>query len=132
MILENRILALIAVGASVAANCQPRLEHNLATALKSGASSLEIGEAIEVGKRVRRGAADKMDKFAERQTCEERDDHVRHLGAGVGWAGFGALDLPTAVGVLILQSAITNWCPADLFLRPTGSKGKAKRIEASR
>jgi AhpD family alkylhydroperoxidase len=65
MMLDNQTLALIAVGASVAANCQPCLEHNAGSALKCGASGEKISEAIEVGKRVRQGAAAKMDKFAQ-------------------------------------------------------------------
>lgn len=32
--------------------------------------------------------------------------------------------LITFLGVLILQSAFTGWCPADLFLRPMGLKSK--------
>ena len=28
------------------------------------------------------------------------------------------------VGLLILQSAFTDWCPADLILRPMGLKKK--------
>jgi hypothetical protein len=38
------------------------------------------------------------------------------LTTGLVLAGF--------VGLLILQSAFTNWCPADLFLRPMGLRGK--------
>lgn len=34
------------------------------------------------------------------------------------------LALAAFMGVLILQSAWTNWCPADLFLRPLGLKPK--------
>jgi hypothetical protein len=34
------------------------------------------------------------------------------------------LVLTGLIGVLILQSAFTNWCPADLFLRLMGVKGK--------
>ena len=34
------------------------------------------------------------------------------------------LGLITVMGVLILQSAFTDWCPADLFLRPLGLKRK--------
>ena len=64
MRLESRIQALIAVGASVSANCQPCLQSSVAVALKSGADEQDIVEAMEVGKRVRRGAASKMDKFA--------------------------------------------------------------------
>jgi hypothetical protein len=34
------------------------------------------------------------------------------------------LGLIALVGVLILQSAFTNWCPVDLFLQPMGLKRK--------
>lgn len=64
MILDNRIKELIAVGASIAANCQPCLQYHTGEARKSGAEEQAIMEAIEVGKMVRRGAASKMDKFA--------------------------------------------------------------------
>jgi AhpD family alkylhydroperoxidase len=64
MKLDCRILRLIAVGASITANCQPCLQTNVTEALKEGADKQEIAEAIEVGKRVRQGAASKMDKFA--------------------------------------------------------------------
>ena len=63
MKLEERMLRLIAVGASVAANCQPCLQTNAARALECGADEQEIATAIEVGKRVRKGAAAKMDEF---------------------------------------------------------------------
>lgn len=64
MRLDKQTLELIAVGASVAANCQSCLEHNVAKALEYGADSQQIAEAIEVGKRVRQGAASKLDKVA--------------------------------------------------------------------
>jgi AhpD family alkylhydroperoxidase len=63
MKLEARILRLIAVGASITANCQPCLQTNVTMALEAGAAEQEIAEAIEVGKRVRQGAASKMDMF---------------------------------------------------------------------
>ena len=34
------------------------------------------------------------------------------------------LALVAFMGVMILQSAFTDWCPADLFLRPIGLKKK--------
>lgn len=40
------------------------------------------------------------------------------LTTGLGLAAF--------MGVMILQSAFTNWCPADLFLRPMGMKSKTE------
>ena len=63
MKLDDRMKALVAVGASMTANCQPCLQSTIAMARESGADDQEIAEAIEVGKRVRKGAASKMDKF---------------------------------------------------------------------
>ena len=34
------------------------------------------------------------------------------------------LALVGLMGLMILQSVWTNWCPADLFLRPLGLKSK--------
>ncbi len=64
MKLDDRTKALIAVGASITANCQPCLQSTVTMALQSGAGEQEIAEAVEIGKRVRRGAASKMDAFA--------------------------------------------------------------------
>jgi AhpD family alkylhydroperoxidase len=64
MKLDNQLKELIAVGASIAANCQPCLEYHVGKALENGAGEAEIAEAIEIGKLVRRGAASKMDKYA--------------------------------------------------------------------
>lgn len=67
MKLDQRILRLIAVGASISANCQACLETNAAEALKNGSDEQEIAQAIQVGKMVRQGAASKMDRFAQEQ-----------------------------------------------------------------
>ena len=64
MMLDNQTLALIAIGASMAANCQPCLEHNVGMARQCGANHQQIAEAMDVGRRVRQGAASKMDKFS--------------------------------------------------------------------
>ncbi len=64
MKLDDRTIRLIAVGASISANCQPCLEINVTQALENGAEAQEVAEAIEVGRRVRQGAASKTDKFA--------------------------------------------------------------------
>lgn|SRR5574341_522109 len=64
MKLDDRTIRLIAVGASITANCQPCLEVNYSKALENGADPQETAEAIEVGKMVRKGAWSKMDKFA--------------------------------------------------------------------
>jgi len=64
MKLDDRITELIAIGSSVTANCQPCLQYHIDKALESGASDIEIAQAIEVAKMVRKGAAAKMDTFA--------------------------------------------------------------------
>jgi AhpD family alkylhydroperoxidase len=64
MKLDEQTLRLIAIGASITANCQPCLQTNVTKALECGVDEQEIVEAIEVGKRVRKGAATKMDEFA--------------------------------------------------------------------
>ena len=37
------------------------------------------------------------------------------------------LALVAFMGVMILQSALTDWCPADLLLRPLGLKKKLEK-----
>ncbi len=67
---DDRIRELVAVGASVTANCQPCLRYHATKAKEAGASQGEITEAVEVGKMVRRGATSKMDDFASTLTQE--------------------------------------------------------------
>jgi AhpD family alkylhydroperoxidase len=62
--LDTRIKELIAVGASVTANCQPCLQYHVSKARESGADDEEIAMAVAVAKAVRKGAAAKMDDFA--------------------------------------------------------------------
>ncbi len=64
--LDERIRELIALGASVAANCVSCLEYHLAKARDAGAGPGEIAEAIETGRLVREGAARKLDRVAAR------------------------------------------------------------------
>jgi len=64
MNIDNRIEELIAVGASITANCQPCLQYHVAKAAECGADPQQIAAAIEIGKMVRKGAAAKMDQFA--------------------------------------------------------------------
>jgi AhpD family alkylhydroperoxidase len=64
MQLDNRIAELIAVGASVTANCQPCLKMHAARALEGGAEAQEIADAIHIARLVRKGAGSVMDRFA--------------------------------------------------------------------
>ncbi len=66
MELNEKIRELVAVGASITANCQPCLQLHVEKALGAGASSCEVKAAIEVGNRVRKGAAAKMEAFSSR------------------------------------------------------------------
>jgi len=61
--MDVRIEELIAIGASITANCKPCLEYYVAKAKENGANDQEIAEAVAVGKMVRKGAASKMDQF---------------------------------------------------------------------
>jgi len=63
MKLDNRTKELIAIGASITANCQPCLKYHISKAIENGAEEYEIKEAIEIGKLVRKGSASKMDIF---------------------------------------------------------------------
>ena len=62
--MSEKIKELVAVGASITANCQPCLQYHTDKALEFGADPGEIAEAIEMGKRVRKGASAKMDTYA--------------------------------------------------------------------
>lgn len=64
MKLDHQTMELIAVGASITANCQPCLQYHVKKALESGADEQEIAEAIKIGRMVRKGTSSKMDKFA--------------------------------------------------------------------
>lgn len=64
MEMNDRIRELIAIGASVTANCQPCLTSHVEKALKSGADPQEVTVAIEIGNRVRKGAAARMEEFS--------------------------------------------------------------------
>ncbi len=62
--MDEKMIELIAIGASVAAHCQPCLTYHAEKAAKSGATEAEIAEAIKVGKMVTQGATAAMDKFS--------------------------------------------------------------------
>jgi AhpD family alkylhydroperoxidase len=62
--MDDRMKQLIAVGASVGANCHPCLEYNVGKALELGIDRDEIMKAVDVAKAVRQGASSSMDKLA--------------------------------------------------------------------
>ncbi len=76
---DTRTKELIAVGASVTANCQPCLQYHVSKAREAGADDDEIVMAIAVAKAVRKGASAKMDDFAAKLSG---DASVAECGAG--------------------------------------------------
>jgi AhpD family alkylhydroperoxidase len=63
--METKIKELIAIGASVTANCVPCLRFHFQQARKAGATPDEIQKAVGVGRMVRKGAANTWDEEAE-------------------------------------------------------------------
>jgi AhpD family alkylhydroperoxidase len=62
--MQDKIKLLIAVGASITANCQACLKTAVVHAEGVGVDKNEILEAMAIGRVVRKGAFGKMDKFA--------------------------------------------------------------------
>ena len=62
--MDERTKKLIAVGASVGANCYPCLEYHIGKAQELGIEFSEIREAVEVAKAVRGGATAGIDRLA--------------------------------------------------------------------
>jgi len=63
--LDGNIKELIAIGASVSANCHPCVKYHVGKAREMKIDEAEIRQAIGVGKMVRKGAADQMDELLE-------------------------------------------------------------------
>ena len=63
--LDAKMKELIAIGASVACNCHPCVLFHTAKARELNMDSELIKQAVEVGKMVRKGAANQMDELVE-------------------------------------------------------------------
>jgi AhpD family alkylhydroperoxidase len=63
--LDANIKELIAIGASVSANCSPCIKYHVTKAREMKIDKSEIKQAIDVGKMVRKGAANQMDELIE-------------------------------------------------------------------
>ena len=66
MTFDNRTTELIAIGASVAANCQSCVEHQFAEAAEYGIEQSDLAQAVEIGRTVRKGAAANVDHAVDR------------------------------------------------------------------
>ncbi|MCP5005407.1 MAG: carboxymuconolactone decarboxylase family protein [Planctomycetes bacterium] len=62
--MDSKTKELIAIGASVTANCVPCLKFHLSKARENGARDRDIADAVRVGRIVRKGAGGKWDEEA--------------------------------------------------------------------
>ena len=60
--MDEKLKEMIAIGASVTANCIPCIQYHFAKAREIGITEAEIKAAVLVGKLVRKGAAKKWDE----------------------------------------------------------------------
>lgn len=63
--LDPKTKELVAIGASVVANCQPCLDYHVKEARKAGASDTEMADAVGMARMVRKTVTEKMDKYAD-------------------------------------------------------------------
>lgn len=60
--MDEKLKEMIAIGASVTANCIPCIQYHFARAREAGLTDAEIKAAVQIGKMVRKGAAQKWDE----------------------------------------------------------------------
>ena len=63
--LDEKHRELIAIGASISANCHPCIKHHVSRAREMEIDEGEIRRAVEIGQMVRKGAAGQMDELLE-------------------------------------------------------------------
>lgn len=73
--LSDKTKELIAIGASVSANCHPCLVFHVHKAMGIGIDKASIQQAMEVGQMVRSGAASQMDRLVTGILTGKGDDH---------------------------------------------------------
>jgi len=82
--MDTKMKELIAIGASVTANCVPCLKFHFAKAQEAGASEDEVREAVRVGRMVRKGAAGKWDEEAKSVLGQQTNSESEMLEHPVG------------------------------------------------
>lgn len=69
--MDEKTKELVAIGASVATNCQPCLTHHVDKADELGISEQDIREALAIGTQVQKGGMNAMQRFIE-QSFDEK------------------------------------------------------------
>lgn len=80
--MDEKTKELIAIGASVATNCQPCLTFHVDRAAEIGINEEEIREALAIGARVQKGGMNAMQRFIEKsfQTIETPSSRTAKKG----------------------------------------------------
>ncbi len=66
--MDDQTKELIAIGCSVTANCHPCIKHHIQKARDLALDDKTIRQAIQMGQKVRQGAAGEMDKVVKELT----------------------------------------------------------------
>jgi len=64
--MNEKISVLVAIGASVTANCKPCLEFHAKKAREVGLKEEEIQQAVDIGLMVKKGSSDVMNGIIQR------------------------------------------------------------------
>ena len=78
--MDEKIKEMIAIGASVTANCIPCIQYHFAKAREAGVTDTEIKAAVQVGKLVRKGAAHKWDEEISALLSASSEQHNAACG----------------------------------------------------
>jgi AhpD family alkylhydroperoxidase len=68
--INEKTQELIALGASIAAQCQPCLKHHVAKARELGLGDEEIQQAMEIGRMVKLAAASAFREYEKQATAQ--------------------------------------------------------------
>jgi len=87
--LNDRERELVALGAALASNCVPCVEHHIPEARKAGLSDAQITEAIRLADQVRRVPARKVVQVAWARLEPDSHRSAETAGTGCGCAETG-------------------------------------------
>jgi len=89
--LNDRERELVAIGASIASNCVPCIEHHIPEARKAGLADSQISEAIQIADVVRRVPARKVLQAARISLEQMPSGRTTRAAAGCGCARSAAV-----------------------------------------
>jgi len=82
--MDQKLKEMIAIGASVTANCIPCIRFHFNRAQEVGLATDEIRAAVQVGKMVRAGATKKWDEEITKLLAEDAGSAPQQIAAGCG------------------------------------------------